>query len=260
MSIADLGVQLFTTILGAIIGIAASYYFFRTQQKTDFNRLRDEVLFLRGEHTEKSSMAASQLATVDANVASIIEKSSLAAARLISIDANLSSINERSDRTLAQTLMISAAVNVKDISSLVTSLEVLKSSYDRLYLETMGLSGKIVDGLRADQSVFLREVQREFSKSVDRSKSDLGVMFKNELAPLIPSVKDQSAIIEHLINLSGHAMLVMGQYHFQAVENQADKATEKTGKTVEASLDLLKKEAENGLRQIDEMPILLPRK
>jgi hypothetical protein len=232
---ADIVLQLFTTALGAVVGISASYYFFRTQQKTDFNKLRDEVMGFRGDHTQRSSLTESQL---------------------IALQSNIIDLTQRSEQMIIKISMIASAVDVKDSASIASSLDALKISYDRLYTETLGLSGKIVDSFKGEQVIFLREVQREFSKSVDRSKADLGVMFKGELAPLIPSVKDQAAVIEHLINLSGHAMMVMGQYHFQAVESQADKAAEKTGKKVEDSLGPFKKEAETVRRGFDELPML----
>jgi hypothetical protein len=231
MTFVEITLQVLTTAFGVITGLATSYYFFRLQQKADFAKLRDEVLGLRGDHT----LQGARLSTLHQQIDGLVTSTSVAH-REISL--------------------IASAVSVKDVAAVASSLEALRSSYDRLHSEMLGLSTRIIDGFRSEQNAFLREVQREFAQSVDRSKGDLELMFQKELAPIIPSAEEQKAVIKHLINLSGHAMLAMGRYHFQAVEDKSGEATANTDKKVRDSLVALLEQADTTRRRLNEIPML----
>src|SRR5947209_3450799 len=149
---ADIAFQLFTTLFGVAAGAAASLYFFRAQQKTDFNKLLELLSNLKAQHvldTDKNERGTNE-----------------ALRRISTVDQNLQHISR-------DTARIKIATDTKSVSAIYKSLDGLRNSHSKLASEVTSLSDRIINSLGAQQENFLQRIQVEFVKSVDISKSTL---------------------------------------------------------------------------------------
>jgi hypothetical protein len=236
---ADLLLALLTTLVGAGIGVAGTLYFYRAQQKTDFNRVVESVRDVRERVVSDSSAHHQRLDAVSRTTA-IIESTLQALHREIAI--------------------IKTATDAGSIASVQTSLEALRSSYRKLDQEVAGLSGRIVKDFTEQQHRFMLSVRAEFAQAVEESKAELKRSLEKEISPLVPSVQQQAVLIERLMDLSGYAMLAMGQYQLQVVETQSSQALSETGERVARSVSELRADVKEVKERLDALPMLpLPR-
>ncbi|HMW19250.1 MAG TPA: hypothetical protein PJ981_15795 [Accumulibacter sp.] len=238
MSSQDILIQLVTTLFGAGAGLWVSLYFFRAQQQTDFNKLASHLMDLQKQHATDSS-ANSQ--------------------RLEGAVRHLSSLEQALHASLRELAALRAASEAAPVSDLRTSMESLRGSYDKLQTEVATLPTKIVREFRDQQENFMRGIQAEFSRTVEASKGTLEKALMAELSPLVPSIKDQKAVTDRLVELTGYAMHALGKYQLEIVEKQSNQAIEVTGQRVTDAVQELKsevKEVRKRLEDVISLPVL----
>ncbi|MGJ5178415.1 hypothetical protein ACQR16_19970 [Bradyrhizobium oligotrophicum] len=233
MTFSEITFSLFTTLLGAGAGAGVSLYFFRAQQITDFNRLFER---LRNFDREIELQRHEQRKVVEG---------------LIAVDRDFGSMSK-------DIASIKVATDAKSVLDIHTSLDNLKISYSKLNSEVERLSGSIIDSLRTQQDVFLSRIQNEFSRTVEDSKGSLERSLAKELAPLVPSTREQAAITKKLIELTSYAMMSMGKYQLEAVKSYAEKALDESGQKVGESMQGIQNDARQVKEKLDKFPLTLP--
>jgi hypothetical protein len=200
----DVLIQVMTTLIGGAIAVFVSFYFFRAQQKTDFNKLSGNVE--RNNHELKT--VANTILSVDRTIRDVC-------------------------RDLSQ---VKIATDVASVTAINSALQSLRVSYEKLNAESSQLATKIVEGLRTQQDYFLQRVQLDFSRTVETSKAALEQTLNREIAPLVASTSEQRVVVNKLLELTGYAMVSMGRYQLEAVKVQSSKALEESGMQVSNSI------------------------
>jgi ElaB/YqjD/DUF883 family membrane-anchored ribosome-binding protein len=167
----DILFQVITTIVGGAIAVFVSFYFFRAQQKTDFNKLSGTV----ERNNQELKSVANTISSVDRTIRDVC-------------------------RDLSQ---VKIATDVASVAAVNSSLQSLRMSYEKLNAESSQLATKIVAELRTQQEHFLHRVQIEFSRTVETSKSALEQTLMRDIAPLVPSTREQRVVIDKLLELAG---------------------------------------------------------
>ena len=235
MTTQEILTQLVTTLLGVGAGVWVSLYFFRAQQQTDFNKLVDYVRELQRQHATDSA-ANSQ--------------------RLEGAVRHLSSLEQALQASLRELTALRAASEAAPVSDLRSSMDSLRGSYDKLQTEVATLPTKIVREFRDQQDHFMQSIQAEFSKTVEASKGALEKALMAELSPLVPSIKDQKAVTDRLVELTGYAMHAMGRYQLEIVEKQSNQAIEVTGQRVTDAVQELKSDVKEVRKRLDDVMML----
>jgi hypothetical protein len=190
---------------GILIGVIVSWVFFRAQQQTDFNKLRDSL----------SDISNSVAILKDAN-----------------------KLSERIDL-------------VKDFAA-------LRASVDTLGLSVSHLSATIIDEVRGQQKIFMKSVQEEFERQVEKSQKVLESSIERELRKSIPRSPEQEIIISKLADLVKHAMHSMGEYQRVSFQNQSETALQKVEGKVVGAIGEVKKDVEAVKNQVTSLPKALP--
>jgi hypothetical protein len=127
-------------------------------------------------------------------------------------------------------------------------------SYEKLNAESSQLGIRIVEGLRTQQDHFLQRVQLEFPRTVETSKSALEQALNREIAPLVPSTREQKVVIDKLLELTGYAMMTMGRYQLEAVKVQSSRALEESGTQVSKPLKQVDADVKEVKKMLDALP------
>ena len=236
MTSSDILFQILTTISGAFAGVVTSLYFFRAQQKTDFQNLLSRLGLFETRHTQEGTSLNAQLSSVDRVVDMVRQE-------LRSISTNIE--------------YIKTATDVSKMINLNTALSELRSSHNKLSTEVSNIPSKIVEGFKEQQERFVKDIREEFDRTVERSKITLKETLARELVTLVPSTRERNTIIEKLIELSGYAMMTMGSYQMKVVEREAVNAVDKTSATVSGSLAELQVSFSGLKTKVDEVVLAL---
>ena len=199
-------------ILGFISGVGVSWYFFRVQQVTDFNRLLEAI-------TKNSSEQFDvRLKDIEREVRSTGEttRQSYQSEHLTSLKV---------DELVKNTTAIKESILLSEKIDMYQSLERLRSSIDGLSYEVVGLSSKILDDMLREQKELIEAVRADFARQADQSKRVVEDSVSRELQKILPSEqsKKHQEIMEVVIKIIEPAINGMGSYQSASIEGRLEE-------------------------------------
>lgn len=211
--------QIVLSIAGFLVGALLSWVFYRAQQSTDFNRLRDSVnelsrfvgtlsdaVRLGAESTSKSHLSSeATVARLDTQMESRITKLNANVTRVFEV---LGKVKESSD--------ISQKIDsLKEITSLRTTVENLSQVVDKAV-------DSIVSEVRGQQRVLSQTVQENFQEQSNQALTVISSYLKREIGSVVPSSKERDVLLDKATTIIEQAILKMGEFQRLSIEQQSE--------------------------------------
>jgi hypothetical protein len=229
------------TIITFALGLLVSGVFFRMQQVTDFNRLKEEITNLKN-----------IVSNLDGSIISSFKKTD-ALAQDVSVK------NKRIENQLAITnselTIIKTSVDVTEQIKLHDSMVEMRTSLDTLKGEIFSLGPKITDTIVIEQKKLIASVQSEFIEHTEKSRHVLENALQAKLVTLIPDQRGQKEALEVIMDLMKHTLNSMGAFQTAAISQRAEDAVRQAEKNIIKEVERV---AENVKTVKEILPALPP--
>lgn len=191
MTQAELLFGAITTLVGVVAGLCTSYYFFRAQQATDFNKIFSQLNYLQATNSKDVGVRHEQLsAKVKANCG--IESA------IYEVEKNIA--------------IITLATDAEKISKMNANIESLKESHKKLESDMARISEKTIEAVQRQQEQLTESLQAEIMRQMRNSKSYLHDTLKAELVPLLQSQKTLDQTVEEIGDNVGNIVETMVKF------------------------------------------------
>jgi hypothetical protein len=196
-------------ILLQLIGLGAAfciaYYFFREQQKTDFDKILDD---LRG------FGARYDIGEVKHH------------GRFNAMDTQLSQIIAQLDNFTRDLNSIKTATDTESILKEVQSIENLRKSYDSLHLSINDLPNRMIEGFRALQERFEKRIQSKIARQMGEITASIQAQLVKEVGDTVPSSTDKRILVGRLETLIESIIASLSKFQNELVRLEVAKASE----------------------------------
>lgn len=240
--------QIVLSLVGFLAGAILSWIFYRAQQTTDFNRLRDSINDLSRfdvslTHLYESVQQASKNATdikdstnlrlgnldnsmgrLSEAIGQLRESSALSRRRDTATDSRLINLENNLTRILEVMAQVKESADIskkldgfQEISSLKITIEHLSQTLDTAV-------DSIITEVRGQQSIISEAVQENFSEQSKKAVRDILGYLKRDLDKVVPSAKERDDLVKKAYEIIEQAINTMGKFQLLILEQQQDNA------------------------------------
>ncbi len=201
MTTQDLVIQL----VGFAGAFLIAFYFFRAQQKTDFNKILEQLRALAEKHDLGNTGHQG---------------------RLEAIDRSLSQIRVKMDGAERDLNRIKIATDVEATLNELRSIDALRSSYESLNLSINDLPDKIIRAFHAQQQQFEQKIESEIGRQMNGVTASIRQALTKEIATTISPGSDQRALVERLEQMIKNIMATLAKFQNELLRKELAKAGE----------------------------------
>lgn len=255
MSSLDLILTGISFLGGAIVSATISWIFFRAQQNTDFNKLKDSITALSKDSITALSRFDTKISLIQEAIKTSEQKTDRVTnttdLQLGKIGDNLQDIKELMGQVKEVTNIATKLDDSKEIAS-------LKSIVERLDYTLENSVDSIITEVRNQQTIISNAVQDSFKTQSNNAVKDILKYLKNDLDRILPSsFKEKEDLLIKLHEIMSQALNTMGQYQLLTLKQKQNNSLDNIVETEKQKKQILSqgiKTMENILEQIAPLP------
>ncbi len=230
--------QLLLSLIGFLGGAVISWIFFRAQQTTDFNSLRD--LLNKISHD-------------------IGSKDRFVIGKLTGLDKTISKYDETMENF---TMTIGGVKELTDVSKRLDTLEELnkiKSTIEDIDSKLNSAVISIISEVREQQKALSNTLQGKFKEQWRTALPIIETSLKRELLTIVPAPKEQDKLLEKMLSLVEQAVNRAGEYQRLYFAQSLSSALSKIETSVNGVVGDVTNEVQGLENKLDGLLLALPR-
>lgn len=228
-------------ILLQLIGLGAAfciaYYFFREQQKIDFDKVLEDLRTFRARYDVDDVKHHGRFSTTDEKLSHII-------AQLDNFTRDLNSIK--------------MATDTESILKEAQSFENLRKSYDSLNLSISDLPNRIIEGFRVLQDRFEKRIQSQIARRMGDITASIRTQLVKEVSNTAPLGTDKKILVGRLETLIENIIATLSKFQNELVRMEIAKASDEVAHQVRVETTKVLEDAKEVGDTINALPRLGP--
>ncbi len=225
--------QIVLSLIGFFLGAIVSWVFYRAQQNTDFNKLREEITKV----TTALDQNRNELRSQSKKNNEFIKRAEATLNEVLKATVTLD-VNQKFDE-------------LQDYSSIREKVDIISTNL-----------GKVVEDImievRGSQEIMFMTLQEKFDEQTNASLKLLEDSLRQELKSVLKAPSDIDMVLSKSLQVIENAIKAMGQYQQANMDQQADQILSAVEEKFVTALDEVVSEVSDLKEQVASLPLLLP--